>query len=318
MIGQTRKIFGGVYRSVVKEPIEFAKRSYREGGPLQQKLTEQGRKQMIAAARDLTPLQKKNSEYAGKIFFLSGSKFWYQTLFCFGSLHKHSSCQITPVILDDGTLGKEHTTRINEKIPWAEVISHDDLLIGLDRVAPREFYPNIWEWRDRQPLTRKLIDLHVGKTGWKMLLDSDMLFFRRPSWLLDWIKCPTQPAYMVDCVESYGYSEKLRSELSGAKSFPQRANIGIFGYKSDDLDPDWLEFALGALVQSEGPKYNITQGLTSMLFADRDCSIAPEQDYIVLPSLAEGRNPSSVLHHYVAHSKRAYFQDGWRTLYEGL
>ena len=35
-------------------------------------------------------------------------------------------------------------------------------------------------------------------------------------------------------------------------------------------------------------------------------------DYVVMPGLAEGRDPSAILHHYVASSKRSYFQYGWR------
>ena len=49
-----------------------------------------------------------------------------------------------------------------------------------------------------------------------------------------------------------------------------------------------------------------------------DCDVAPEADYVVLPSVEEGRQPSVVLHHYVAESKRSYFQHGWRHVLPGL
>ena len=118
---------------------------------------------------------------------------------------------------------------------------------------------------------------------------------------------------MVDVVESYGYSEALRSRLVGGKPFPDRANIGIFGWRGEDLDLDWLEHAVRTLLDEEGTHYNLTQAVTSMLFAGRDCDVAPEDDYVVLPSVKEGRRPTVVLHHYVAESKRSYFQHGWGT-----
>ena len=52
--------------------------------------------------------------------------------------------------------------------------------------------------------------------------------------------------------------------------------------------------------------------LTALLLASVGAKALPSEDYVVLPSLAEGRAPTAVLHHYVAHSKRSYFQHGWR------
>jgi hypothetical protein len=54
------------------------------------------------------------------------------------------------------------------------------------------------------------------------------------------------------------------------------------------------------------------QALTALLLSGQACLRLPEADYRVMPSLAEGKNPTAVLHHYVAHSKRSYFQYGWR------
>jgi hypothetical protein len=37
-----------------------------------------------------------------------------------------------------------------------------------------------------------------GSQGWKLVLDSDMLFFRRPDFLLAWLAAPDRPLHMVD------------------------------------------------------------------------------------------------------------------------
>jgi hypothetical protein len=52
-----------------------------------------------------------------------------------------------------------------------------------------------------------------------------------------------------------------------------------------------------------------------MLVAGRERIVAPRPEYLTLPSVEEGRSPSAILHHYVAESKRAYFQHGWRRVY---
>jgi hypothetical protein len=267
---------------------------------------------MIAAAGNLSPLSPHARNRGLKVHFLSGERFWYQTLFCFLSLHESAAEHIVPVVLDDGSMSPERSALLRHVIPWLEVVSQDDIVERLDHVVPVRNYPTLRYWRMRQPLLRKVIDLHAGQNGWKMYLDSDMLFFREPTWLMRWLSGPARPAYMVDCVEAYGYSHSLRARVAGCDRFPDRANIGIFGWLSDELDLGWLEYAVRTLIDEEGPRYNLTQGITSMMFAGRDCDVAPEREYLVLPSLEEGRFPTAVLHHYVAESKRSYFQHGWR------
>ncbi|MFN0220002.1 MAG: hypothetical protein ACKVP4_14460 [Hyphomicrobium sp.] len=290
----------------------------RDGGPLARRQTENGRREMIAAARRLSPLSPPPDDSGAEVHYLTGSKYWYQTVFCHASLQINCPSRITPVIYDDGTLDANHQGEIRRIVPWARMVTISEIEAQLDIALPWSRYPILRQRRLAQPLIRKVLDLHAGQTGWKMLLDSDMLFFRHPLWLLDWLAQPQNPAYMIDAIEAYGYSTELRSRICGQTSFPTRANIGIFGWRSEDLDFDWLEWAVGELLRCAGTHYNLTQGIASMLFAGRPCDPAPAEDYVVLPSLAEGRNPTAVLHHYVAQSKRSYFQHGWRIVFERL
>ena len=117
---------------------------------------------------------------------------------------------------------------------------------------------------------------------------------------------------MVDIRQAYGYSESLLRRVSGRADLPERVNCGIFGWCGKDLDLEWLEWAVRVLLDEEGFRYNLTQGICSMLFAGRACAVAPEKDYLVFPGLTEGRSPTAVLHHYVGESKRSFFQHGWR------
>ncbi len=305
--------FGGkVYRKVYSDPLGVITKSLLEGGPIQQYKTSSNELAMINAASKLEKFERKSEFPTREIYFMTGKKYWYQTLFCYKSLHDNSQLDYVPVLIDDGTMDKKLVDVMLNVMPWCKVILQEQMLDELSTLVPENKYPSIRRWRIKQPLTRKLTDLHGGRSGWKMLLDSDMLFFRNPEWLTAWMVEPDKPAYMVDCKEAYGYSRELRSRIAGTQKFPDRANIGIFGFRSNDLDLDWLEYALRTLELEEGSHYNITQGLTSMLFAMHECTVAPEEEYIVLPDLIEGKNPKAIMHHYVAHSKRSYFQYSWR------
>ena len=116
---------------------------------------------------------------------MTGAKYWYQTVFCHASLQAHAPSRITPVLYDDGTLTVEYRDRVRRVIPWARVITLGDIEARLDDALPWDLYPTLRQRRIEQPLIRKVLDLHTGVPGWKMLLDSDMLFFERPDWLLN-------------------------------------------------------------------------------------------------------------------------------------
>jgi hypothetical protein len=66
------------------------------------------------------------------------------------------------------------------------------------------------------------------------------------------------------------------------------------------------------LITQEKTSYYLEQALIAMLMAGRPCAIAPVADYVTKPGRKEGSTPGAVMHHYVAESKRWYFQQNWR------
>jgi hypothetical protein len=112
-------------------------------------------------------------------------------------------------------------------------------------------------------------------------------------------------------VTAYGYSAQLLRELVGGE-VPERVNVGICGLRSDTIEWDRVEYWCREMLEREGTHYFQEQALTAMLLTGQNCLRLEPPDYVVLPNLAEGRKPKAALHHYVASSKRSYFQYGWR------
>jgi hypothetical protein len=214
------------------------------------------------------------------------------------------------VIYGDGTLRSEAKSRIRRVVPWVKFVGREEIEARLDASLPASEYPTLRERRLKYVHLRKLTDFHAGSTGAKLVLDSDMLFFDRPSLLIEWLEDPERPLHMQDAVETYGYSRELMEELAGA-SIPERVNVGIVGLSSEKIDWDQLEYWCRTLQEEEGVKYVQEQALTAMLMAGCERTVAPRPEYLTLPSLEEGRSPNATLHHYVAESKRTYFQYGW-------
>jgi hypothetical protein len=299
-----------VYLSYYK-PLGLVRQSIREGGPINQLITLRGRIAMEKAALELPPTASDRTETSVQVHMLTGRKFWYQSAFCVRSLIGHSlETNIQPVFYDDGTLNdsRKHLERI---FPSAIFVTFSECKARLDRFLPESKFPNLCErWRS-YPNIRKLIDPHLGSFGWKLVLDSDILFFRTPLLLLKWLQGGDRPIYMVDAKESYGYSRVHLANLAQARP-PECLNVGLCGLRSDALDWEQLESWATQLITTKGTHYLLEQALVAMLVSAQECIVAPALDYITWPSHEEVLKPSAVMHHYVAESKVGYFRYGWK------
>jgi len=291
-------------------PAGWVRDLVADGGPWVRRRTEQGRREMEVAAGTLPPLPPAAGTPLA-LHLLTGRRFWYQTAFCLWSFGRHAGRPLAPVLYDDGTLGPEHRAALARLLPAARFVSRETTLDRLETHLPADRFPVLRErWRN-YPNLRKLIDVHVGQTGWKLVLDSDLLFFRRPDLLVDWLDRPDRPLHAVDCETSYGYSRPLLDELAGAP-LADLVNVGLTGLDGGGLDWEQLEHWCRTLIERERTSYYLEQALIAMLVAGRPCAIAPAADYVTRPLPPEALACRGVMHHYVAQSKRWYFQHGWR------
>lgn len=291
-------------------PVGRIRDSLRNGGPWVERETERHRQQMEASAYHL-PVPPPGTGQPLAPHLLTGRRFWYQTAFCLWSLARQSGRPLAPVIYDDGSLTTEFSAPLARLFPAARFVPQTEILARLEAQLPAARFPTLRErWRN-YPNIRKLIDPHLGSSGWKLVVDSDLLFFHRPQFLLDWLARPDRPLHAVDCETSYGYSRPLLHELAGAP-VADLINVGLTGLNGNELDWPRLEHWCRTLIAREHTSYYLEQALVAMLVAGRTCRVAPATDYVTLPVPPEACECRAVMHHYVAHSKRWYFQENWR------
>ena len=215
------------------------------------------------------------------------------------------------LVLDDGSLLARERAVLDRVLgshtKWVSCSEAED---ALNRSLPVSRFRTLRSRRLIYPNLRKLMDVHVLGDGAKLVLDSDMLFFRRPDALLSWLEAPAFPLAMCDCEESYGHARDWLAALAGTE-LPERVNVGICGVNSSDIEWPRVEYWLQRLEQG-GPSYYDEQALVALILAGRPHTILPTQ-YLCLPGVDEIRHPSAVLHHYVAEAKRGYFREAWKT-----
>lgn len=292
------------------QPVGRVRDSVLAGGPWQERRTSLGRAEMERAARELPTVA---SGYGAplSLHVLTGRRFWFQTAFCLHTLATHSGRPLRATLYDDGTLTAEHAALLQRILPSTQIVSAGEIVARLDALLPPQRFPVLRQLWSSYPNIRKLIDPHLGAHGWKLVLDSDLLFFRAPTYLMRWIDHPAQPLHAVDVMSSYGYSDGLLRSVAGQR-VTDRLNVGLCGLNSDELDWPRIEALCRSLIEAERHHYYLEQAVVAILLAGRDCAIAPEEDYITLPRPPEALACHAVMHHYVAHSKRWYFQHNWR------
>lgn len=292
-------------------PAGAVRRSVTAGGPWPQWLDRAGSRRMERAARMLPTARGPVSPGITEVHFLTGRAFWYQTAFCLHTLQQQTGLVIRAHFHDDGTLQPDQGRQLLALFPAATLESRTESDERIAHLLPEARFPTLHAERHQPyPNFLKLTDVHAGRAGWRLVLDSDMLFFRRPQVLLDWLHCPTRPLHMRDVAEAYGYTPGLMGELAGAAVTPL-VNVGFCGLNSSTFDWDRLEHWTRTLITREGTRYYVEQALSAMLSAAQDPLILPAKDYRVLPDAQECANPRAVMHHYVSQSKRHYFRRTW-------
>jgi hypothetical protein len=291
-------------------PLGRMRDSLRNGGPWEERRTEQGRAEMERAAHTLPPLAASAGSPV-ELHLLTGRRFWYQTAFCLWTFARHAGRPLAPVIYDDGSLTSEFREPLARLFPLTRFVTRDETIGRLDQHLPSARFPVLRERWLNYPNIRKLTDPHLGGRGWKLVIDSDLLFFQRPTFLLNWLDAPDRPLHAVDCETSYGYSRRLMDDLAGIP-VADLVNVGLTGLRSEELDWERLEYWCRELIGRERASYYLEQALIAMRVAGRTCAIAPARDYVTLPRPPEATACAAVMHHYVAHSKRWYFQRNWR------
>ncbi|MCQ6957287.1 hypothetical protein [Mucilaginibacter aquariorum] len=284
----------------------------RFGGYINYRKMMHGRKLMEKRSVELPPVISKSDGLP--VYFLTGKNYLYQTLYCIQSLSVTTATPFKFILVDDGSMNDALMERIHRQLPGAEIITQSRIGRNLQKSLPADLYPCLHYKRKVYPHIKKLTDIHTIPGGtWKLVLDSDMLFWNKPDELIQWLTKPEQPLHMIDCSDAYGYSKKLMEELSGSKISPL-INVGAIGLNSQTINWAELETWVKTLEAREGTTYYLEQALSAMLIGNSSRTVLPAEKYIVNPDNASIDYNRGVLHHYVDLSKEGYFKTSWKKL----
>lgn len=131
--------------------------------------------------------------------------------------------QMALIIHDDGSLTKSDRARLHKHLPGLEIIDRS----AADEVMRSVLPPQVFLMRQRYVFLMKLFDFNYFHNGTHtILLDSDIIFLRRPDEVVDWlVQRNAPPFYNKDWCSSY----RANSVPPGV-TLPPWLNAGFMGY----------------------------------------------------------------------------------------
>ncbi len=229
------------------------------------------------------------------------------------SLEFHSGHTWAPVLHDDGSLTDADVAELETNFPDARVIrrSEADAALGESLAG----YPLCRENRLKHPWFLKVFDTrHFAPDDRYIVIDSDIVFFRRPGFVLDWMcSRPDTFWFMEDTKEKYSSD---RAGLESAMGFPiwERVNSGLDLMVRPAVDLALAETFLARCAPLAREFHFLEQTFFAVAGSawGKGGKLPPEYEI----SWTNFRRPNAVCRHYVGPFKNdALFVEGARVFW---
>ena len=240
-----------------------------------------------------------------EVHILTSADDWQNALWAIKSFYHASNASYALNVHDDGTLPEEGRRAIGRLFPDAAVISRSQS----DRdvtpwLAP---YPKCAAFRKSNKLALKVFDtMFYAQAPRIMLLDSDILFFRRPAEFLRRIENADYRVNSANADVASAYTvtpDEVRRSLGF--TLIEKFNSGLCLLHRDSLRLDWLEDFLG-LPDVLSHFWRIEQTLLALSSSKFGVELLPE-DY----SVRLDRNVTGLpCRHYVGAIRNLMYSEG--------
>ena len=254
------------------------------------------------------PLEKPETRKDMSMHILFGSRDFLMALWSLASFYRVMSERGELVVHSDGTLDERHRGIIRRLFPSARIESADEFMAlhgsALDQ------YPTLKEFRKSYPRfqSKKLIDQFVlsGKSV-RLLLDSDLLWFREPRELVESIRNGVPRPFMMTNQDARIHVEfKDGTQTSDAVA---HANSGIVLYRKEQFSFSEMEAYVGK-TDYLGKKFTDQACFASVLKPD----LLPESTYLIKGTITD----STILRHYTSPQRAKFFFYGLNLIWKDI
>lgn len=244
-----------------------------------------------------------------EIHVFTCAKDWLNLLWALKTFYYYSNRQYALCIHDDGSLSPTDRATLQAHFPNARIIDRPS---ADAKVLPElQAYPHCLAFRQSNHLSPKVFDFASYLESDRMLLlDSDVLFFKAPTILLNRIEDPDYHLNTVngDTASAYTIDPQIVENQCGFKVI-ERFNSGLGLIHKASIRLDWIEEFL-QLPDIIGHFWRIEQTLYALFSSRYGAELLPPEYDVHL----EGGIGNSPSRHYVGKIRHLMYSEGIRCL----
>jgi len=183
---------------------------------------------------------------------LTWRRDWVNLIWTLKTFYRFAQVEF-PLFIHDGGLARGQADRLQQHFPDATIVTQADADERITSyLRSRELFRCL-DFRLASHMGRKLLDYFVFSEAERVIsLDSDVLFFRRPSELIDCPNGARRNLFNRDCDYWYCLDLDGMEATFGVRPVP-RINSGVSSIWRDSLDLDQIEAWLAEPVIHEVP-----------------------------------------------------------------
>jgi hypothetical protein len=251
-----------------------------------------------------------------EVHLLTSQEYASCAAWMIASLFHQTQRQFQVVVHEDGSFDDETANKMETWLPGLRVIRRSEADQSVN--AALAGFPECQALRRRFPLSIKLFDVPVFcKTERLLLIDSDVLFLKRPLELIRWLDANDESNWFnPDFQHSCNVTVEQAREKWGIDLWP-KVNSGLALLRRDIFDFAFCEECLReGTVLSQGWEWTIEQTLIALCASRHGKGGLLPETYEV--SFNEQARPDSVARHYVGHVRQQFYSEGVRRLHRVL
>lgn len=243
---------------------------------------------------------------------LTGENDWLLAAWMLASFFTFTETSWPLVIHDDGTLPEDGRGTLKEMFRNVRFISRFEADSAMTEVL--QSLPRCLRYRMSHPLALKIFDMaHFANAERYLVMDSDVLFFRKPREIVDWARATERRDcwFNEDASESTLVSDAEAQEKLGIHLWP-KVNSGLCLINREAIDFQLCEEALANTSLLRGHVWRIEQTLFALCASRKGRGGLLPKSYEV--SLARRAGRDIVARHYVGAVRNRFFGEGLKRL----
>jgi hypothetical protein len=260
-----------------------------------------------------TPPVEDTKDDGCEIHVLTSKHDWLNLVWTLKSFYVASGRRYALCIHEDGSLDSDALSSLRRHFPAARIVGRREADARLAQEL--RAFPRSLEFRNTNLLAPKVFDFIAFLQADRMaLLDSDLLFFDKPTAYLHRLEDPLYKlnTFNADCDDVYTVDRSVACDRIGHELLG-RVNTGLGVVHRDSIKWEWTEEFLALPGLTEGHFWRIEQTLYALCSSRYGAELLPDEYTVTL----QAGVPPRILRHYVGAIRHLMYGEGIAHLVAG-